>query len=289
MRRRACSRSLFTLLAALPLTALAPSPAGADAPKGPPVELNRDIRPILSNHCFVCHGPDTKLRKGKLRLDVEADAFADRGGYRAFVPGKPGESEAYLRVTARDARERMPPAKHGKPLSARETDLLKRWIEQGAKWQGHWAFIPPKRPPVPAVSDKNWPLNPVDFFILARLEQENLRPSPEADRRTLLRRLSLDLTGLPPTPEEVDAFVADTSPRAYERAVERLLNSPHYGERLAQYWLDVVRYADTGGYHSDNHRDVAPYRDYVIRAFNTNRRFDRFTVEQLGGDLLPGA
>jgi hypothetical protein len=289
MRRRDCSYFLRPLLAALSLTTLTTSAARADTPKGRPVEFNRDIRPILSNACFVCHGPDTKLRKGDLRLDHEADAYADRGGYKLLVPGKPADSELYRRITSRDKRERMPPAKHGKELTTRETDLVKRWIEQGAKWQGHWAFLAPKRPTLPEVRDRSWPLNPIDYFVLARLDQEGLKPSPEADRRTLLRRLSFDLTGLPPGPAEVDAFLADRSPKAYENAVERLLTSPHHGERLAQYWLDVVRYADTGGYHSDNHRDVAPYRDYVIRAFNTNKRFDQFTLEQLAGDLLPDA
>ncbi|MCI0462310.1 MAG: PSD1 and planctomycete cytochrome C domain-containing protein [Gemmataceae bacterium] len=292
MRRRASFPFLLALLVTLPLSGLIPRAVQAGAPKSPPVEFNRDIRPILSNTCFVCHGPDTKLRKGELRLDLEADAFADRGGYQVLVPGKPADSELYQRITAKDARERMPPAKHGKQLTARQIDLLRRWIEQGAKWQGHWAFLPPRRAPLPAVRERSWPLNPIDHFVLARLDQEGLRPAPEADRRTLLRRLSFDLTGLPPTAQEVDAFLAESSAKpqaAWTNAVERLLTSPHHGERLAQYWLDVVRYADTGGYHSDNHRDVAPYRDYVIRAFNTNKRFDQFTLEQLGGDLLPSA
>ncbi len=279
-------RALFLLagLAALSLTTI----ARADAPKGT-VEFNRDIRPILSNTCFVCHGPAKSTRKADLRLDVEEAAFADRGGYRAFVPGKPEQSEVYRRIVTRDAKERMPPVKHSKHLTAREIDLVKRWIEQGAKWQGHWSLIAAKRPELPPVAAKAWPLNPIDYFILARLEQESFNPNPEADRRTLLRRLSFDLTGLPPAPEAVDAFVNDPAPKAYEKAVERLLTSPHHGERLAQYWLDVVRYADTAGYHSDNHRDVAAYRDYVIKAFNDNLPFDRFTVEQLAGDLLPGA
>src|SRR5262245_14998691 len=252
MRRRDCFPFLLALLAALLLTGLVPRAAQAGAPKSTPVEFNRDIRPILSNTCFVCHGPDTKLRKGELRLDLEADVFADRGGYKVIVPGKLADSELYQRITARDARERMPPAKHGKQLTLREIDLVKRWIEQGAKWQGHWAFLPPKRAPLPEVRDRSWPLGPIDYFVLARLDQEGLKPAPEADRRTLLRRLSFDLTGLPPTAQEVDAFLAESSAKpqaAWENAVERLLTSPHHGERLAQYWLDVVRYADTGGYH----------------------------------------
>ncbi len=282
-------RSWLVLLAAVPLTAFTHGRAAADLPRGQPVEFNRDVRPILSNSCFVCHGPDTKRRKGDLRLDVEEDAFADRGGYRLLVPGKIDQSELYRRIAAKDPGKRMPPAKHGKQLTPRQIEVVKTWIEQGAKWQGHWAFVVPKRPALPPIANRAWPLNPIDYFVLARLEQEGVQPSPEADRRTALRRLSFDLTGLPPTPEEVDRFLADTSPRAYERAVEQLLTSPHHGERLAMYWLDVVRYADTGGYHSDNHRDVAPYRDYVIAAFNQNKHFDQFTIEQLAGDLLPNA
>jgi mono/diheme cytochrome c family protein len=282
-------RPTLTCLAALGIFGATARPAHGQQAKTPPVEFNRDIRPILSNNCFTCHGPDKDLRKAKLRLDVEEVALADRGGYRVIVPGKPDDSELIHRITAKDRTERMPPPKTNKQLSAREIDLLRRWIEQGAKWQGHWSLITPKRSALPQVADRKWPVNAVDHFILARLEQEGLRPSPETDRRTLIRRLSFDLRGLPPTPEEVDAFLADSSPKAYELLVERLLASPHYGERLAQYWLDVVRYADTGGYHSDNHRDVAPYRDYVIAAFNQNKRFDQFTIEQLAGDLLPGA
>jgi hypothetical protein len=280
--------SVRSLLIVAALAACAPA-AHADAPRNRTVEFNRDIRPILSNNCFVCHGPDQKLRKGKLRLDQEADAFADRGGYKAIVPGKPEQSEVYRRIVSTDKSERMPPPKHGKSLTAREVELVKRWIEQGAPWQGHWSLIVPRRPELPPVAAKAWPLNPIDYFILARLDQDGLKPSPVADRRTLLRRLSFDLTGLPPTPAAVDAFLSDRAPKAYERAVERLLASPHYGERMAMYWLDVVRYADTGGYHSDNHRDLTPYRDYVINAFNKKLPFDRFTVEQLAGDLLPGA
>jgi hypothetical protein len=261
--------------------------AGAESPAA--VEFNRDVRPILSDKCFACHGPDKGKRKADLRLDVEADAFADRGGYRALVAGKPDQSELYRRITEEDAGRRMPPAKSGKHLTARQVELLRRWIEQGGRWQKHWSLIPPKRPPLPGSSKDGWSRNAIDRFVLARLRQEGLRPSPEADRRTLIRRLSFDLIGLPPTPAEVDAFLADQSAEAYEKVVDRLLASPHYGERMALYWLDVVRYADTGGYHSDNHRDVWPYRDYVIAAFNTNKPFDRLTVEQLAGDLLPNA
>src|SRR5262245_20243858 len=251
------------------------------------IEFNRDIRPILSENCFLCHGPDSNLRKGKLRLDQEKEALADRGGYRVIVPGKPAESELYLRITAKDAKERMPPVKHPKQLTRAQIDLLGRWIEEGGKYQEHWSLIAAKRPEPPAMKTASWPRNPLDRFVLARLESNALTPSPEADRRSLIRRLSFDLTGLPPTPAEIDAFIADRDPKAYEKLVDRLLLSPHHGERLAMYWLDLVRFADTCGYHSDNHRDVWLYRDYVIDAFNKNKAFDQFTIEQLAGDLLP--
>jgi hypothetical protein len=252
------------------------------------VEFNRDIRPILSNNCFACHGPDQNQRKADLRFDTEkGGAFEDRGGYRLLVPGKPDESELYLRITDDEVQRRMPPRKFGKTLSKRQIELVRRWIQQGARWQGHWSLTPPKRPVLPPIADKAWPNNAIDYFVRMRQEDEGLKPSPEADKRTLLRRLSFDLTGLPPAPEEVERFLADPSRHAYERAVDRLLASKHFGERLAMYWLDLVRYADTNGIHGDNHRDIAPYRDYVIRAFNDNMPFDQFTVEQLAGDLLP--
>ncbi len=249
------------------------------------VEFNRDIRPILADNCYACHGPDKNQRKAELRLDQEESARADRGGYHAIVPGKPDESELYLRISSDITTERMPPKKFGKRPSPRQIALIKKWIEQGAKWDKHWSLIVPKRPEPPKGSAGN----PIDRFVRARLEQEGLKPSGEADRRTLLRRLSFDLIGLPPTPEEVDAFVADRAADAYEKQVDRLLASPHYGERMAMFWLDLVRFADSIGYHSDNPRNIAPYRDYVIQAFNDNQRFDQFTIEQLAGDLLPDA
>jgi hypothetical protein len=264
-------------------------PAQCAAPIPQVVEFNRDIRPIFSDKCYACHGPDQKKRKADLRLDTEKGAFIDLGGYQSIVPGKPETSEIYRKITSKIITDRMPPRKSGKTLSGREIELIRRWIAQGAKWQKHWSLIAPKRPALPEVADKSWAVNEVDRFVLARLEQEEIKPSADADRRTLLRRLSFDLIGLPPTPEQVDAFSADTSDRAYEREVDRLLSSPHIGERLALYWLDLVRYGDTGGYHSDNHRDVYLYRDYVIKAFNDNMPFDRFTIEQLAGDLLPNA
>jgi mono/diheme cytochrome c family protein len=251
------------------------------------VEFNRDIRPILAENCFACHGPDEKVRKADLRLDTREGALADLGGIHAITPGQPDQSELFLRITEEIPRMRMPPAKTGKKLSKKQIELLRDWIAQGAKWQKHWSLIPPKRPDLPAVRQTGWARNPVDSFTLARMEANGFQPAPEADRRTLLRRLSFDLRGLPPTPEEMQAFLADRSADAYDRAVKRLLASPAFGERLAIYWLDVVRYADTGGYHSDNHRDISPYRDYVIRSFNANMPFDRFTIEQLAGDLLP--
>jgi hypothetical protein len=251
------------------------------------VRFNRDIRPILSDHCFQCHGPDRANRKAKLQLDLEAVALADRGGYHAIVPGRPDQSELITRITAADPRERMPPASTGKKLSAKQIDLLRRWIDQGAKWEKHWAFLPPQRPPLPAVKDARWPRNPIDHFVLARLEQAGLRPSPEAEKTALIRRVTLDLTGLPPTPAEVDAFLTDPSPHAYEKVVDRLLQSPRYGERMALPWLEAARYADTNGYQTDGERFMWRWRDWVIEAINQNMPFDQFTVEQLAGDLLP--
>ena len=253
------------------------------------VEFNRDIRPIFSDRCYTCHGPDQANRKSKLRLDSEAGAKADLGGHFAIVPGDPAKSELIRRVTAAEGM-RMPPAWAGAArLSEREISLLTRWIEQGAVWQKHWSFTPPVRRELPAVSDRSWPKNAIDYFVLSRLDREGLKPSPEADRRTLIRRLTLDLTGLPPAPAEVEAFVQDASANAYEKVVDRLLASPHYGERMAMRWLDNARYADTNGYQTDGERSMWRWRDWVIDAFNSNMPFGRFTVEQVAGDMLPGA
>ncbi len=252
----------------------------------PAIDFNRDIRPILSDNCFKCHGPDEKERKAKLRLDVRDEAL---GHGEAIVPGKSSESELIRRISAEDAAERMPPRKTGKRLTPRQIELFKHWIDQGAKYAEHWAFVPPRRPAPPEVSLKDWPRNAIDRFVLARLEAGRLRPSPEADKVTLIRRLTLDLTGLPPTPAEVDAFVNDASADAYEKLVDRLLASPRFGERMALDWLDAARFADTHGYHIDSGRDLTRWRDWVIRAFNHNLPFDRFTVEQIAGDLLPNA
>jgi hypothetical protein len=273
-----CRRAATACLAA----ALAPMPAWAGA-----VDFNRDVRPILSGKCFQCHGPDDKARKAGLRLDRRDTATAaNRKGRRPIVPGKPDDSELLRRVTA-DEDEVMPPARVGKRLSGDEVALLRRWVEQGAAYAQHWAYVKPFRPLLPSVNDKSWPLTPVDVFLLARLEKEGLRPAPPADRYTLIRRLALDLTGLPPTLAEVDRFVADSSPTAYEDLVDRLLASPRYGERWAHVWLDLARYADSQGYANDPDRTIWRWRDWVIEALNNNLPYDRFTVEQLAGDLLP--
>ncbi|HXX92267.1 MAG TPA: DUF1549 domain-containing protein, partial [Planctomycetota bacterium] len=278
-------RLLAFLLAASFLTA-----AGAQE-KDPPlperIQFNRDIRPILSDNCMKCHGPSAQARKGNLRLDRRESAFAPaESGKTAVVPGDLPKSELWNRITTVDPEEKMPPRKSGKKLTPHETALLRKWIEQGAPWQGHWAFLPPEKPALPKTHDASWARNGIDSFILARLEEEGLRPSPEADRSTLARRVTLDLTGLPPTPAEVEAFVGDTSPDAYEKLVDRLLASPRYGEHMTRFWLDLARYGDTHGLHLDNYREIWPYREWVIRAFNGNLPFDRFVTEQLAGDLL---
>jgi hypothetical protein len=255
------------------------------------IDFNRDIRPILSDHCFACHGPDENKRKAQLRFDVKEGAFKPaKSGEVAIVPGDPAHSPLVARITSKDEDEVMPPPKSGKePLTPDQIGKLKTWIAEGAPWQEHWAFITPQRPPVPEVKNKRGIRNEIDNFVLARLEKERLAPSKEADKPTLIRRATLDVTGLPPTVEEVDAFLADKDPQAYEKLVNRLLNSPRYGEHMAKYWLDAARYADSHGYHIDSQRDIWAYREWVIDAFNENKPFDQFTVEQLAGDLLPDA
>lgn len=297
------------------------------SPPAAKVDFSRDIRPILSTKCFACHGADPETRLAGLRLDRRQDAVAPRGATRPVTPGDAAHSEVYRRIAARDPARRMPPPGSGRILAAHDVDLLKRWIDQGAPYAEHWAFRKPERPPVPTVperwwgvgaedrkrgraderkgrsgsstlpllhssalpsSPRSWARNPIDAFILSRLRKEELRPSPEADRYTLIRRVTLDLTGLPPTPAEVEAFVNDRSPDAYEKVVDRLLASPHYGERWAKMWLDLARYADSAGYGSDPLRlNIWPYREWVIDAFNRDLPYDRFTVEQIAGDLLP--
>ncbi|MBW3600246.1 MAG: DUF1549 domain-containing protein, partial [Planctomycetes bacterium] len=233
------------------------------------VQFNRDIRPILSNNCYACHGPDENQRQADLRLDTQ------EGAREVIEPGDAAASALVERTASDDPSLRMPPEEANKTLTPRQIALLQKWIEQGAAWEKHWSLIPPKRPPAPEVSLDAPRHNPVDAFIHRRLEIEGLSPAPEADRRTLLRRISFDLTGLPPTPEAVEAFLNDPSPEAYEHAVDRLLASQHYGERMAIHWLDLVRYADTNGIHGDNPREHSLYRDYVIEAFNDNKPFDQ--------------
>jgi hypothetical protein len=255
----------------------------AAAQTRPELQYNRDIRPILSDNCFRCHGADKAARKSKLRLDERQSAIEKE----AIVPGKPDESELVRRIFTTNEDDAMPPSDSHKQLTADQKEKLKRWIAEGASYEPHWAFITPKRPVSPKVKSANRIANPIDAFVFAQLEANNIKPSVEADRRTLLRRLSLDLTGLPPTPNELAAFETDKSANSYSKQVERLIASPHYGERMAVPWLDVARYADTVGYHGDQNVNVFPYRDYVIDAFNRNKPFDRFTTEQLAGDLMP--
>jgi hypothetical protein len=254
------------------------------------LDFNRDIRPILSNNCFKCHGFDDKTREAGLRLDrAEAATKPLESGSIAVVPGKSGDSELFRRVASKDPDEKMPPLDSGKKLTDDEIARLKRWIDEGAEFKAHWSFIPPQRPPLPEVKRKEWVKNPIDNFALARLEKENLTPSPEAEKIALIRRVRFDLTGLPPTLAEVEAFVHDASPDAYEKVVDRLLASPRFGEHMARYWLDAARYADTHGLHFDNERFIWLYRDYVVNAFNANKPFNQFALEQLAGDLLPNA
>ncbi|MEX2172124.1 MAG: PSD1 and planctomycete cytochrome C domain-containing protein [Pirellulales bacterium] len=255
------------------------------------IDFARDIRPILSNHCFRCHGPDAGKRQAGLRFDLRENALAELdSGKRAIVPGAPDEGELIRRVYSDDESEQMPPPELKKPLNDEQRSLLKQWIADGAQYSDHWSFRPLTRPELPHVEDTaDWSNNEIDLFVLERLRSAGLQPMPAADRRTLLRRVTLDLTGLPPTPEEVTAFLSDRRSDAYERVVDRLLASPRFGERMAMLWLDLARYADTDGYEKDSHRQMWPYRDWVIEAFNENMPFDQFTIEQLAGDLLPNA
>ncbi len=277
---------LFRVVALCCILCLLLSSLHADGPavkSESKLDFNRDIRPILSDACFACHGPDAKQRKANLRLD-EREAAVKQG---SLIPGKSAESEVYLRLISPEKGKQMPPPKSGKKLTAEQIAILKRWIDEGASYAAHWAYVVPKRPHLPQVKQTAWPRNPIDRFILARLEAEGLAPTEEADKTTLLRRVTLDLTGLPPTPDEVDAFLADTSANAYEKVVDRLLKSPRYGEHMARYWLDLARFGDTHGMHLDNYREMWPYRDWVIRAFNDNLPYDRFVTLQLAGDLVP--
>ncbi len=253
-----------------------------------PVSFNRDIRPLMSNTCFHCHGPDASHRKAKLRLDLREEALKPgKSGALPIVPGKPEESEIMKRILSTDEDELMPPPEEHKPFTPAQKEIFRRWVAEGAVYEPHWAYTPLTKPTPPAPQDQTWAKNPIDPFVRVVQESQKLTPSAEADRATLLRRLSLDLTGLPPAPAEVHAFVQDTHLEALERQVDRLLASPHFGERMAVAWLDVVRFSDTVGYHGDQNQRIFPYRDYVIDAYNNNKPFDQFTREQLAGDLLP--
>lgn len=255
-----------------------------------PLEFNRDIRPILSENCFQCHGQDPAHREADLRLDVFESAIEERNGFRAIVPGNPDESEIILRIISDDEEEVMPPKKSHKTITPSQVALLRQWINEGAKYEQHWAFVTPKKPATPKTKDSTWARGPIDSFVLQRLEKENLTPSPAATPAAWLRRVSFDLTGLPPTPFELDAFTADATTQgdaAYEAAVDRLMASPHFGERMAMEWLDAARYADTHGFNNDSARTMWRWRDWVIDAFNSNQPYNQFLTEQLAGDLLP--
>lgn len=274
----------ITLLVALTLTS-----ASVLAERPAEVKFNQHIRPILSDKCFHCHGPDKADREADLRLDTAEGILSDLGGYFAIVPKKPEESEVYKRITHADPDERMPPLSIHKTLSKEEIALIEQWIEEGAMWQDHWSYEPISQEQAPKVTQNDWVSNPIDNFVLNRLELEQLTPAAQANKHTLIRRVSFDLTGLPPSPEQINAFVNDQSANAYENLVDNLLASPAYGEHRAQYWLDAARYTDTHKFHFDNYRSIWPYRDWVVNAFNNNMAFDQFTIEQLAGDLLPNA
>lgn len=267
------------LIGSLSVSAFAETPAK--------LRYNRDVRPILAENCFACHGFDEHSREADLRLDVAESAVEDRGGYFAIVAGDPANSEVWKRISSEDEYEVMPPPDSHRELTYEQKSLIQRWILEGAEYEDHWSFVPPRKPDLPAITNESWPRNEIDRFVLARLEAEGLKPSPEAERGMLLRRLSLDLTGLPPSAEEVDEFIEDDDPNAYERAVDRLLASPHFGERMALDWLDAARYADTNGYSIDGGRHMWLWRDWVIDAFNRNLPYDQFLREQMAGDLLP--
>jgi hypothetical protein len=252
----------------------------------PAVDFDRSVRPILSDNCFTCHGPDATKRMANLHFDTKDGAFGKAG---VIVPGNSADSRMYQRVSNPNEAMRMPPVSSGHKLTPAQIETIKTWIDSGAKWETHWSFAPPIRPELPAVKNDSWARTPIDRFILARLEKEGLNPSPETDKATLLRRVTFDLTGLPPTPSELKAFLSDTSANAYEKVVDRLLGSPHYGERMSVPWLDLARYSDTHGYHIDSAREMWPWRDWVIQSFNQNMPYDRFTLEQIAGDLLPNA
>ena len=291
---RSALKKLFYCAGVILIAACAPG-AGVELLKKSPtpatrIDFTKEARPILASHCFKCHGQDEGARKAKLRLDVREIATQPaKSGAVAIVPGKPDQSELVRRIFSSDGDELMPPPGAKNPLTPEQKEILKRWIAEGAEYKPHWAFVAPKQTPLPKVHDRSWPRNAIDYFVLARVEKEGLKPSSRADKFTLVRRLYLDLIGLPPTPAQADAFVNDNSPAAYERLVDQLLASPHFGERWARRWLDLARYADTNGYEKDRPRSIWPWRDWVINALNADLPFDEFTIEQIAGDLLPNA
>jgi len=272
---------LWLASSVLPLLAHADSIAQADA-----IDFDAQIRPILSDKCYHCHGPDEATRAAGLRLDTEEGAVGEPGGYAAFIPADVESSEAIRRIESDDPDERMPPPDSKLSLTDAEKETLRRWVQQGASWSRHWSFVPPRRPAVPE-DPSGWSRGAVDRFIAKRVRDAGLQPSEPAAKETLIRRVTLDLTGLPPSPEEVRAFLSDDSANAYEKVVDRLLASPHYGQRMAWPWLDASRYADTDGFQGDPTRTMYPWRDWLVDALNRNLPFDRFTIEMLAGDLLP--
>ncbi|MEO2031002.1 MAG: PSD1 and planctomycete cytochrome C domain-containing protein [Planctomycetaceae bacterium] len=278
-------RSITSVLVGL--VALAVGALTANA--GERLDFSRDIRPILADACFHCHGADAEKRQAELRLDSSDNALADRHGTRVITPGDADHSELYRRISSSDPDEQMPPPESVRTLTRQEKAAIRRWIEQGATWQEHWSFVPPQRPAVPKVSDKEWPIHDLDRFVLARLDDARLQPSPGLERNRLLRRVTLDLTGLPPTLQEIDDFLKDDSPAAYERVVDRLLKSDRYGEHMAALWLDLARYADTDGYQDDEPRTMWRWREWLIDTLNDNLPYDRFTTQLLAGDMLPEA
>ena len=285
-RNRAAGYSLRFLVAfVLQGGAVLPALEDRAQAESPALDFNRDIRPILAENCFYCHGQDANKRQAELRLDIR-DVAIEAG---AIVPKDPRASELISRINATNPQELMPPPRSNRRLTPEQKKRLERWIGEGANYATHWAFVAPERPAEPAVKDTRWVRNPIDRFVLAKLEAEGMSPSPEADRATLIKRLSIDLTGLPPTLEEVDAFVADTDPNAYEMLVDRLLASPHYGERMALPWLDAARYADSNGFQQDGDTWQWIWRDWLVKALNDDIPFDQFTIRLLAGDLLPNA
>jgi len=274
-------RSLL-IVAFFPFSILLGKPEGE-------IQFNRDVRPILSGKCFHCHGPSEKFREADLRLDLPEEAYFEKDGFAAIVPGSTDDSEAWHRIMSDDPDEIMPPPESKKEMTEEEKEIITKWIEQGAKWEGHWSYLPVTKPAIPETSDKKWAKNEIDHFILSKLDDLGMKPSPEADRRTLIRRLYLDLTGLPPRPAEVHEYLSDQSPDAYEKVVDRLLASDEYAERMTLVWMDAARYGDTSVFHDDGPRDMWPWRDWVLNAYRDNKPFDEFTIEQIAGDLLPEA